>query len=87
MRLKHYLEQGLSQRAIAGKLGISRRTIYRWIRSGQLDRDLSEPPRYGPRPKQPRKIDPYRDYLRARLEAFPKLTAARLFERRRARVR
>ena len=48
VRLRHYLEQGLSQRAIARKLGISRRTIYRWIRGGQLDRDLSELPRYGP---------------------------------------
>jgi transposase len=31
---------------IAERLGISRRTIYRWIQSGQLDRDLEEPSRF-----------------------------------------
>jgi Homeodomain-like domain-containing protein len=78
VRLKHYLDEGLSQTAIAGKSGIDRRTIHRWIESGQLERDLSAPPRYGPRPRTSRKIDPYRDYIRERLDAFPKLTAVRL---------
>src|SRR5207253_2048837 len=41
--LKHYLESGLSKTAIARQLGVSRRAIYHWIRTGQLDRELSGP--------------------------------------------
>lgn len=83
--LKHYLEQGLSQTAIARELGISRRTVYRWIQSGELDRDVdAEAVRYSPRPRVPRKIDPYTGIIRARLEEFPELTAVRLFEEIRA---
>lgn len=84
MRLRHYLEQGMSRTAIAEELGISRRTIHRWIASGQLDRDVSEPPRYGPREPRVRKLDPYRDYVRHRLETYPELTAVRLLEEIRA---
>ncbi len=52
--LRHYLEQGLTKSAIAERLGVDRTTIYRWIRSGQLDRDLDEDPvRYAPRPPVP----------------------------------
>ena len=46
--LRHYLEQGMSKAAIARQVGVSRRTVYRWIVSGQLDRELdNEPVRYG----------------------------------------
>ncbi|CAN5792038.1 hypothetical protein BH23GEM5_BH23GEM5_28620 [soil metagenome] len=40
MLLRHYIEQGVSKSALARKLGISRDTIHRWIRSGELNRDL-----------------------------------------------
>lgn len=79
VRLRHYLDEGYSQTEIAELLGMSRRTIYRWVKSGELDRDLDEPPRYGPRPQKPRKLDPYRQYVRQRLEELPDLTATRLF--------
>ena len=50
MLLRHYLEQGASKSALAQQLGVSRDTIHRWIRDGELDRDLDEEPvRYGPR--------------------------------------
>jgi transposase-like protein len=50
MLLRHYLEQGTSKSALARKLGVHRDTIHRWIRAGELDRDLDgEPVRYGPR--------------------------------------
>jgi len=50
MLLKHYLEQGTSKSALARQLGVSRDTIHRWIRAGDLDRDLDATPlRYGPR--------------------------------------
>jgi transposase len=84
MRLKHCLEQGMSQPAIARELGISRRTICRWINSGELDRELEAPARYGPRRPLPRKLDPYRAYVRQRLDAFPELTAVRLLAEIRA---
>jgi hypothetical protein len=39
--LKHYVESGLSKTAIARQLGVSRRVIYHWITTGQLDREVS----------------------------------------------
>ena len=49
MLLRHYLEQGTSKSALARQLGVSRDTIHRWIRDGDLDRDLeAEPVQYGP---------------------------------------
>ena len=40
--LRHYLEQGMSKAAIARQVGISPRTVYRWIAAGQLDRELDD---------------------------------------------
>ena len=79
--LRHYLAQGLSQCAAAEKLGISARTLRRWIRSGELDRDVDlDPPRYKRRPAVPKKLDPFKPLILARLEAFPELTSVRLLE-------
>jgi transposase-like protein len=48
MLLRHYLERGTSKSALARKLGVHRDTIHRWIRAGELDRDLdNELVRYG----------------------------------------
>ena len=48
MLLRHYLEQGTSKSALARQLGVSRDTVHRWIRGGDLDRDLDdEAVRYG----------------------------------------
>lgn len=80
MLLKHYLAQGLSKAAIARRLAVSDRTLRRWIRSGDLDRDLDEPVRYTARPPRPTKLAPYKDLIRTRLEAYPELSAVRLFE-------
>jgi len=79
--LKDYLEQGMTKTAVAEKFGVSRRTVYHWIKTGQLDRDLSpEALRYGPRPPVPRKIDPYTSIILERLDAYSELSAVRLFE-------
>src|SRR5262245_23299435 len=79
MLLMHYLEQGTSKSALARQLGVSRDTIHRWIRAGDLDRDLDdEAVRYGPRPPAPTKLDRYNSrfarrpaIIEARLAAYP----------------
>ena len=79
--LRHYLEQGMSKSEAARALGISRRAVYYWIETGQLDRGADDAPvAYGPRRAPPSKLDPYKPMIVARLEAFPKLTAVRLFK-------
>ncbi len=40
--LRHYLEQGMTRAAIARELGVKRRTIYRWIKAGELDREVDD---------------------------------------------
>ena len=85
MLLKHYLEQGTSKSALARKLGVHRDTIYRWIREGELDRDLEgEPVRYGPRRAVPTKLDAYKAIIETRLAAYPQLSAVRLLAEIRA---
>jgi len=70
----HYLKEGLSKSAIARKLGINRRTIHRYIKSGKTK------PEYRTRLVKPCVIDPFRDYIRGRLKMYPELSAARLLE-------
>lgn len=83
--LRHYLEQGVGKTELARRLGVSRRTVYHWIETEQLDRDLDdEAVSYAPRPPIPRKLDPYRGIIQARLQAYPRLTAERIFEEIRA---
>jgi transposase len=80
--LRHYLEQGLSKTAIAERIGISRRCIYKWIAHGDLDRDLDAGGvRY---PRRATRLDPYHALIRQRLETYPELTAVRLFDEVRA---
>lgn len=83
--LRHYLEQGVSKSELAKRFGLSRRTIYHWIETDQLDRDLdSREVQYRARPTVSRLIDPHRAIIEARLEAFPLLTSQRLLEELRA---
>src|SRR3954465_16077169 len=85
MLLRHYLEQGTSKSRLARQLGVSRDTIHRWIRAGDLDRDLDdEAVQYGPRPPVPTKLDPYKAIIEARLAAYPELSAVRLLDEIRA---
>ncbi len=41
-------------------------------------------PRYGPRPPRPSKLDPFKEYLKARIEAYPELSGVRLLSEVRA---
>jgi transposase len=54
---------GESIRAIAQKLGVSRNTVRRYLR------DLSAIPTYPDRTQRATKLDPYKDYLLARIDA------------------
>jgi transposase len=85
MLLRHYLEQGTSKSELARQLGVSRDTIHRWIRDGELGRDLEgDGVRYGPRPPVATKLDPYKPIIEARLAAYPELSAVRLLDEIRA---
>jgi transposase len=83
--LRHYLEQGVGKTELARRFGVSRRTVYHWIETAQLDRDLDdEAVSYKPRPAVSRKLDPFKGVIEARLQIYPRLTAQRLFEEIRA---
>jgi transposase len=85
MLLRHYLEQGTTKSALARELGVSRDTIHRWLREGELDRELDDlQVQYGPRRPTPTKLDPYRAIIETRLAAYPALSAVRLLEEIRA---
>ena len=85
MLLREYLEQGWSQEALSEKLGMNRRTIHRWVKSGQLDRELDgQEVRYAPRPTVARKLDEYRPLIEQRLREYPLLSAVRLYQEARA---
>ena len=83
--VKRYLEQGVSKTATARAVGISRRTVYNWIRAGELERDPDDlTVQYGPRAPRPTLLDPYKETIDARLSDYPQLTAVRLFREIRA---
>ncbi|WP_019052765.1 IS21 family transposase [Sphingobium xenophagum] len=64
--------QGLKVAVIARQVGIDRKTVRKYIARGL------EVPTYGPRQPSDRLLDPWMDYLKARLEAYPGLSARRL---------
>lgn len=79
--LGHHLAEGMSHGALARQVGFSRRTIGRWVAAGELARDLDiDPPRYGPRPPVPAKLDPYRSSIRERLHEIQELSPVRILE-------
>lgn len=80
LAVRRYIEAGMSKSATARVVGISRRTLYNWIKAGELERDPDDTTlSYGPRPPRPSKIDPHKVYIDRRLSGCPRLTAAQLF--------
>jgi len=69
--------QGFSIKAISRRLGISRNAVRRALRR-------SGPPVRAPQKRPPSKLEPYKDYLLARLAEFPELSTVVLFEEIRA---
>src|SRR5690348_7685541 len=51
-----FQKEGMKQAEIALQLGVTQRTIQRWIATGTI-------PYSGPRRQRPRLIDPYKTYL------------------------
>jgi transposase len=78
------LQSGLSKTAVARQLGVSRRAIYHWIRTGQLDRDLSGVSAARRPAPRATKLDRYQPLIRERLATYPALSAVRLLEECRA---
>ena len=71
VEMKAMLEAGLSNAAIARRLGVSVKTVTRW-RKGDARR-LERKPRA-------HKLDPYKGMIRERLRRYPALSAQRLFD-------
>jgi transposase len=74
--------QGLSRRAIARSLQVSRNTVRKLLRDQAQARQephtaLKPPPQRAPRPK---KTDAYRPRIEALLDKYPTITAQRVFE-------
>jgi len=61
MTIHVLIAQGLSQREIARRPGVSRNTVARYAASDEV-------PRYKRQPRQP-KLDPFHDYIRGRIAA------------------
>lgn len=71
-------QQGLSISAIARQAGLDRKTVRKYLQQGLTA------PRYGPRAPRPQLLDPYRAYLRERIEAYPRMRGTRLLREVRA---
>ncbi|PCI68501.1 MAG: transposase [Piscirickettsiaceae bacterium] len=63
MTIKILRQQGYSKRAIAKQLGLSRNTVNK-----HLSKDVEEPS-YQPRPDVGHKLDPYKVYIKERIES------------------
>jgi transposase len=72
IRRMKYVE-GLSQREIRRRTGLHRDTIRRALHT-------DEPPRYGPRPKRPSKLEPFLPTIEELLADEPTLSAVRIRE-------
>ena len=82
--LRHLLDEGLPKTEIAARLGVSRRLIYHWIATGQLEQDVAALCAPRVRRTGPTKLDPYKAIITERLGTYPELSAVRLFEEVRA---
>lgn len=82
--LKHYLDSGLSKSAIARQLGVSRRVVYYWLATGQLERDLTVERAPRQRTARPTTLAPFLPILEQRLATYPALSAVRLLAECRA---
>lgn len=71
--IRSMYKQGYTIKGVAREFGISRNTVRKALREDQS-------PRYTPQKPRASKLDPYKDYLKARLEKCPRLSGVRLFQ-------
>jgi|GEM_PF-542794 len=79
MTIRYLAREGEKIATLARRFGLSRQTIY-----NQLKREKSTPARLATRAKRASLLDPFRDYIRARLEQFD-LPATVLFRELKAK--
>ena len=60
-RMHRLLEEGMTKAAVARQIGCSRQTLYNW---------LEEPAEPQPPCCRPSKLDPYKPYIRSRLQRY-----------------
>jgi transposase len=77
-------QSGMSQRAIADELGISRGAVQRALTRVQAQRDGQATPARRPRPR-PSIIDPFEPILKELLGKYPNLTTERAVQELQAR--
>ena len=77
MMIRHLVGEGETKAAAARRLGISRPTVYRHLKKKTDD----------PAPARPSKLDPYKDYIDARLKEYnlPVPTSAHPIKRKRVK--
>jgi transposase len=82
--LRHLIEEKVPKTEIAERLGVSRRLVYHWIKTGQTEVDVEE--LAGPRTRvsPPSRLAPFESIIRTRLESYPELSAVRLLAECRA---
>lgn len=73
MDIKVMKQQGMSIRAMAGRLGVSRATVRKALTQ-------TVPKEYGPRRARSSKLDQFKNYLAQQMEARPWVRATRLYE-------
>jgi len=62
MVIRHFVKEGMPIAGVARQFGVSRQTVYNHMRR--------EGPYEGPRKPRESKLDPFKDYVRSRLERF-----------------
>jgi transposase len=62
LMIRHFVREGEPKSRVARRLGVSRQTVYNYLRY--------DPERKKQRKKRASKLDPYRGYIRTRLEEF-----------------
>ena len=63
MEIRVLQKHGQSIHGIARSLGVSRNTVRRYLREGEVAATRK------PGPKRPEKLDPYKDYIADRMQA------------------
>ena len=82
--LRHLIEEKVPKTVIAKRLGVSRRTLYHWIKTGQSEVEVKVLTAPRSRVSQPSKLAPFESVIRTRLESYPELSAVRLLAECRA---